>query len=81
MRYFLLNEKDQEDILLAVRILNIKLLELFLAREVMPYCVEQELAKIKAKSKRERKDKMENAIKKQNEVKKTLDQEYENIVF
>jgi hypothetical protein len=81
MRYFLLNEKDQEDILSAIRILNIKLLELFLERELMPYFVEQELKKMKARSKRERKDKLENTIKKQNEIKKILDQEYESISF
>ena len=42
--------------------------------------MEKELAKMKAKSKRERKDKMENAIKK-NEIRKILDQEYESIIF
>lgn len=80
MRYFLLNQKDEEDIIIAVRLLNIKLLELFLEREITPDFMEKELAKMKAKSKRERKDKMENAIKK-NEIRKILDQEYESIIF
>jgi hypothetical protein len=81
MRHFLLTEKDQEDILSAVRSLNIKLLELFLKREFSTESVKQEVLKMKARSRRERKDQMEYSIKKQNEARKVLDQEYENVIF
>lgn len=81
MRYFLLNEKDQDEIFSAVRSLNITLLELFIKKEILTESVEKEVVKMKARSKRERKYQMEYAMKKQNEEKKLLDQEYDNIIF
>lgn len=81
MRYFLLNEKDKEDIFSAVKILNIKFLELFLKREILTEFLEKEIAKMEEKSRREIKEQMEYAIKNKARQKKILDQKHEDDTF
>ena len=80
MRHFLLNNRDTEDIFIAIAKLDLIISKLLIRRELPTEFSEEQEAKInmKAKLKKENKEKKEKFLREQ---KKALEQDYEDIIF
>ncbi len=80
MRHFLLNNRDTEDIFIAIAKLDLIISKLLIRRELPTEFSEEQDAKInmKAKLKKENKEIKEKFLREQ---KKALEQDYEDIIF
>jgi hypothetical protein len=62
MRHFLLNDRDQENLLDAIRQLDKKIHEVFMEREISTEFLDEEIVAAKARGRRDRKEQWENEL-------------------